>query len=466
MLRLLGLAQQALLLGAALHAVATHAVVFRGVNLGSWLVTEPWMVSTLYASTNAPDEWTLCNTLGKKQCLSVLQNHWATFITRDDMVQIKNAGLRFVVKHGVRIPIGYWAVDLLDYEPYVAGSYPYLIQAVQWAQQLGLSVFIDLHGVPGSQNGWALSGIVGHNEFLANTTNTDRTLNVLRNLTAEFSQSIYGGAVTNIEIVNEPTIDYASLRSFYTPASNVVGAGNSSGINITISDGFYNPHSWQNFDPWNPQANQTAPHITLDTHQFWAFPPLDKLDKTGVLNSICTFAKNQLRVDPSEGTPPTLVGEWSLSTGVTSKSSVDAAQDRAKRTWFRQLFEAQNAAFTPTKPGDASIGWYFWSWKTDYDVDAWSYRKGIALGYIPSNISDPSTYAYPIGSDGCIDQTFQWNAPMLSTATPTFGIAAGATGSVAQKGAGNSRAALPFSGEHGLWSWAAIGAASFLGMML
>jgi glucan 1,3-beta-glucosidase len=185
-----------------------------------------------------------------------------------------------------------------------------------------------------------------------------------------------------------------------------------------------------------------------------------------VLNSICTFAKNQLRVDPSEGTPPTLVGEWSLSTGVTSKSSVDAAQDRAKRTWFRQLFEAQNAAFTPTKPGDASIGWYFWSWKTDYDVDAWSYRKGIALGYIPSNISDPSTYAYPIGSDGCIDQTFQWNAPMLSTATPTFGVAAGATGSVAQKGAGNSRAALPFSGEYGLWSWAAIGAASFLGMML
>jgi glucan 1,3-beta-glucosidase len=466
MLRLLGLAQQALLLGTTLHAVATHATpaVFRGVNLGSWLVTEPWMVSTVYASTNASDEWTLCSMLGKQQCLSTLQNHWATFITRDDLVQIKNAGL-----NGVRIPVGYWAVDLLDYEPYVAGSYPYLIQAVQWARQLGLSVFIDLHGVPGSQNGWAETGITGPTEFLANTTNADRTLNVLRNLTAEFSQSIYGGVVTNIEIMNEPTLDYASLRSFYTPASNVVGAGNSSGINITISDGFYNPHSWTNFDPWNSSANQSAPGITLDTHQFWAFPPLDKLDKTGVLNAVCNFAKTQMRVDASVGTLPTLVGEWSLSTGVTSKSTVDAANDRAKRTWLRQLFEAQNYAYTPTKPGDASIGWYFWSWKTDYDIDAWSYRKGLALGYIPANISDPSTYAFPMGSDGCIDQTFSWTAPMLTSTTPTLGYAPGSSGAAAaaatKQGAGARQAALPFA-QHGVLAWAAVAASSIFAMML
>ncbi|ORY26053.1 glycoside hydrolase superfamily, partial [Naematelia encephala] len=121
--------------------------VIRGVNLGGWLLTEQWITPSVYDSI-ADDEWSLCNVLGKKKCLSTLESHWSSFFTRDDFVDIKAAGL-----NALRIPIGYWAVDLKDEEPYVSGQYPYLIQAVQWAQELGLSVLIDLHGAPGSQNG-------------------------------------------------------------------------------------------------------------------------------------------------------------------------------------------------------------------------------------------------------------------------------------------------------------------------
>jgi glucan 1,3-beta-glucosidase len=41
----------------------------------------------------------------------------STFYTRDDLVEISKAGL-----NTLRIPLGYWAVDLLDYEPYVSGQ--------------------------------------------------------------------------------------------------------------------------------------------------------------------------------------------------------------------------------------------------------------------------------------------------------------------------------------------------------
>ena len=71
------------------------------------------------------------------------------------------------------------------------------MQAVQWASEFGLSVFLDIHGAAGSQNGWEETGYVGSPAFLANQTNQDRTLNVLRNLTTEFSQSKYNGAVTS-----------------------------------------------------------------------------------------------------------------------------------------------------------------------------------------------------------------------------------------------------------------------------
>ena len=81
----------------------------------------------------ADDEWHLCSVLGKKDCLSALQDHWrcvsvystvkslkahcSSFYTRDDFEDIKSAGL-----NSVRIPIGYWAVDVNDQEPYVSGQ--------------------------------------------------------------------------------------------------------------------------------------------------------------------------------------------------------------------------------------------------------------------------------------------------------------------------------------------------------
>jgi aryl-phospho-beta-D-glucosidase BglC (GH1 family) len=58
----------------------------------------------------------------------------------------------------VRIPIGYWSIAPIEGEPYVQGAYDVLGQALDWAQTAGLKVLIDLHGAPGSQNGFDNSG--------------------------------------------------------------------------------------------------------------------------------------------------------------------------------------------------------------------------------------------------------------------------------------------------------------------
>lgn len=81
-------------------------------------------------SQGGVDEWTLSQTLGKSAALKLLRQHWATFITRADLVAIQAAGLT-----SVRIPLGFWSVDVAPWEPYVQGQYPYLVSTLDSSQE-------------------------------------------------------------------------------------------------------------------------------------------------------------------------------------------------------------------------------------------------------------------------------------------------------------------------------------------
>jgi glucan 1,3-beta-glucosidase len=304
-----------------------------------------------------------------------------------------------------------------------------LIQAVQWARELNLSVLIDVHGHPGSQNGQDNSGLVGPVLFPSNTSNIDRSLNVLRNLTTEFSQHIYGGIVTGewhtytifasltlagIELMNEPRLssDFSmtQLKSFYSSGSAVV-LNASTSWNTTIHDAFWGPSYWAKYSPTN---SKPSPAFTLDTHQYYAFAPYNNLPHNDILEHICNVSQILKEHVSSSGIPPTLVGEWSLESGQapnTSSSSQSNGNDQAKRTWLRLFFEAQLAAYEPNGPGQANIGWTFWSWKQEYEIDTWSYSLGLRDGWIPSDISNMSQRVFPVLDIGCVDAGFKYTAP-------------------------------------------------------
>lgn len=386
---------------------------------------------SVFESTRTEDEWNLCNELGKDRCQKTLKRHWDDFITRDDFEDMASAGL-----NAVRIPIGYWAVDVRDDEPYVDGQYPYLIQAVQWAHETGLQVMIDLHGAPGSQNGQDNSGLIGPVLFPSNSSNADRSLDVLRNLTEEFSQDMYGRAVTSIELLNEPRLhddDFpmSQLKDFYTEGAEVISRASSNRINITIhgksplpespnsshtltipQDAFWGPSYWQTY---NPLANQTSPspQIILDTHQYYAFPPYANLTRSEILTHICeTF---QLLKNTSLTQHPIIVGEFSLETNSSPSEEEDSSHSsepsRAQRTWYRLLFESQARAYSSSAAGQPIQGWYFWTWKTEWEIDTWSYQRGWRDGWIPEDVGDEGTWAFPVLGDGCVDAGFGYEAP-------------------------------------------------------
>lgn len=69
----------------------------RGVNLGGWLVLEPFIVPAIFeANPGAIDEWTLTAALGAKGAgvlEKTMREHYETFITEQDFAEIAGAGL-------------------------------------------------------------------------------------------------------------------------------------------------------------------------------------------------------------------------------------------------------------------------------------------------------------------------------------------------------------------------------------
>jgi glucan 1,3-beta-glucosidase len=118
---------------------------------------------------------------------------------------IAGAGLNFV-----RIPISYWAIEKYDNEPFYAkASWRYFLKAIQWSRKYGIRINLDLHSLPGSQNGWNHSSKLGTINFLRGVmgvANAQRGLDHIRVIAEFISQPQYKDIVPIFGIMNEPML--------------------------------------------------------------------------------------------------------------------------------------------------------------------------------------------------------------------------------------------------------------------
>jgi len=190
-----------------LHAQGTQivdatgkTVVLRGVNLGGWLVEEPWMqpfVTKPPAGSPYPPArdhvaiWqTVENRLGsdaKNRVRAAFRKAW---VDESDFDRIKANGFNCV-----RLP---FLSSLLD-EP---GGYGWLDRAVSWAGARGIYVILDLHGAPGGQSDQAHTGQSDVNRFFKDPENIKKTVDIWSRLAKHFRGN---SAVAGYDLINEPT---------------------------------------------------------------------------------------------------------------------------------------------------------------------------------------------------------------------------------------------------------------------
>ncbi|EXJ87319.1 hypothetical protein A1O3_04278 [Capronia epimyces CBS 606.96] len=236
----------------------------RGVNIGGWLVLEPWITPSIFEQfgNSVVDEYTLCQQASNAE--EILRSHWDSWVSIGDFQKIASNGFNLV-----RIPIGYWAFQKYEQDPYIQGAEDYLDAAISWARQTGLKVWIDLHGAPLSQNGYDNSGQRTSTPGWTTRDSIDATLGVISQISQKYGTSDYADVVAGIELLNEPYMaglsgGRSATQGYYQSGFDIVrGSGQTP---VIIHDGFSDPSEWNGF-----LTGQGTSGAIIDHHEYQAF---------------------------------------------------------------------------------------------------------------------------------------------------------------------------------------------------
>ncbi|KIY02226.1 uncharacterized protein Z520_02364 [Fonsecaea multimorphosa CBS 102226] len=236
----------------------------RGVNIGGWLVLEPWITPSIFQQFGGSvvDEYTLCQQAPNAG--DILRSHWDSWVSLSDFQKIAANGF-----NTVRIPIGYWAFQKYEGDPYIQGAADYLETAIGWARQTGLKVWIDLHGAPLSQNGQDNSGQRTSTPGWTTGDSISATLSVISQISQQYASSAYADVISGIELVNEPLMSAlpggrGATQSYYESGFGVVRQTGQTAV--IIHDGFTNPSSWNGV-----LTGQGSGGAIVDHHEYQVF---------------------------------------------------------------------------------------------------------------------------------------------------------------------------------------------------
>ncbi|KDN52690.1 glycoside hydrolase family 5 protein [Tilletiaria anomala UBC 951] len=307
-----------------------------GVSLGGWLVLERWMYEdwfTANAGNDALDEWSFVANTGKNAA-NLLEQHWSTWVNESDFDTLLSVG----VNH-IRIPLGFWTmIPTTGGEPYInTTQLDHLEQVLGWMYKRNMRALIDMHAMPGSQNGDQSSGHVSTPGWFSQD-NQARSDTVIDNLISWVNASPYKSVVSSIAPVNEPCGPGQATSDRLSTYQSFLGRTypkiKKAGFATWFHHGFVqNPSSY-----WNEYASTLDPAwaVINDNPYPGYFPAVN--DQSTINNRVCNNIQGWASFPI-----PAVMTEWSLASGIHDAD------------WNRQYFATQASGYA------WSAGSIFWN---------------------------------------------------------------------------------------------------------
>ncbi|PIA52002.1 hypothetical protein AQUCO_01000111v1 [Aquilegia coerulea] len=303
-------------------------------------------------------DYQLGNAYGYDKANEVLTNHRSSFITEDDFNFMSQNGI-----NTVRIPVGWWiALDPNPPAPFIGGTLAALDNAFSWAQAYNINCIVDLHAVPGSQNGKEHSA--SRDGSLHWPTSPDcisQSLDAIDFLASRYANH---SALLGIELLNEPSYSQVPLNvlvSYYSKGYDVVRKYSSSAY-VIICQRIGTPEPTELFT-----ANIGASNLVVDVHYYSLFDT--SFHKMGVLDNIdYIFKSRKAELDTlnAASNALVLVGEWVNEMEFKQGSQLE----------YQQFGKAQLDVYN-----EASFGWAYWTLKNiknHWDL-AWNIQNNYLL---------------------------------------------------------------------------------------
>ncbi|KAK7318574.1 hypothetical protein RJT34_03277 [Clitoria ternatea] len=336
--------------GLFLQAIS-ETVVLANYEGSSWDDSDP-SVFKMTVSTVIRGEYQITNGYEPEKAIKVMKDHWNSYITEEDFRFMSENGL-----NAVRIPVGWWiAQDPTPPKPFVGGSLEILDNAFTWAQRYGIKVIVDLHALPGSQNGSPHSATRdGYREwgdsYIPDSVET-----------IDFLTKRYGDRenLVAIELMNEPQgVDLESLKRYYQAGYDAVRKHSSSAYVIMS-----NPLDRDSKVLLSFAGGFTG--VAIDVHYYNLFS--DRFSNMNVQQNI-DYIKRQRASDitslTSSNGPLIFVGEW----------SGDWKVQRASKEDHHKYLQVQLEVYSHAK-----FGWAYWAYKCDSNY--WSLKWMIENNYV------------------------------------------------------------------------------------
>lgn len=387
----------------------------KGVNLGNWLVLEKWMSPALFDGTTAEDEYYLPTQLSKEVYEARIKVHRSEYITERDFAIIKSHNM-----NSVRIPVPYFIFG--DCPPFI-GCIEELDKAFCWAEKYGLTILIDLHTAPGSQNGFDNGGLSGVCTWSQKPENTEFTLHVLERLAKRYGTR---EGLLGIEIMNEPLTDAAwdsfnvmerykavdeemakesapvpmdFLKNYYIEAYRRIRKHMPEDKAVVIHDGF-DFFAWKDF-----MREEEFKNVILDTHQYLMMAEMDGCPQNAEGYERYVKEKYETAIQEMSRYFPVICGEWCLFNSLVCGHDTKGGQSvlngvegvnaevftqEQKKEIYQALARSQLHAW------NTGSGYFYWNYKLLLDTvnetswigwDAWDFDKCVAQGWFPTELA-------------------------------------------------------------------------------
>jgi glucan 1,3-beta-glucosidase len=407
----------------------------RGVNIGGWLVMERYITPYSYAVTDchqrgdfcwypgqvdAPahgatklcnlteceavlgpnvfgnqdypmDEWHLNAAFDNKTIgAEWLNYHFDNFLQKKDLEELKAAGITHV-----RVPLPHWILGNIDHrygEPWIAADrWKYFLRMCDWAREIGLEVWPNIHTAPGSQNGFDNSGVQNSvftcGGWTDNNKNIQRTLDVIEEVALAIKEADILDVVTGFGLLNEPFGDCSlfKYKMFLHDGQKIIRDILGDDIAIFMSDMFQ--ANLFNDGKWGLNSKNTF----LDSHYYnvfsdkvRAFSPQQHIEHVchpnrGESVRDCCWEDAPANTIPSHGTQR-IVAEWSaafdampgevlkiIMKGIHEYGEaplLNRTIDEERKTFLKKFIEAQIVTYEAADAGVAH-GWFYWNFKME-----------------------------------------------------------------------------------------------------